>query len=338
MTCCTKQQNTLTKPLLQNPPLAGNSNYGSSDMQGQITAFSTFASLLDPSGQLSEELLSVLDEVFMKYSDGLLIMTKQCLIRYYKACYPSLSQEKYYDERAQYVLNKYGKKLSDIQQNLRLILKSSKDSKSDKQEIVDMYSPHSNRRRAKTENASTAEEETKYSEEAKNEAEPQPTKLKQHSMTIKEDKSLIESTINCEVDASEIVMLKTKFLLMYRKSCVDKPMMVRLELTELGQLQFKSGMVMDRTKQLDKLAFNIQQLRNRFKTHEEEMRRINNAASPNECAINIEQFIQNNTEPLDLNSHTDANNLFRKRRPFKFNRACHTCCCCVVACVRCCCE
>ena len=82
--------------------------------------------MLDPSGHLSEELVNVLDEVFMKYSNGLLFMTKQCLITYYKNCYPALSQEKYYDERAQYILNKYGKKISEIKHNLQSVLNQNK--------------------------------------------------------------------------------------------------------------------------------------------------------------------------------------------------------------------
>jgi len=159
-------------------------------------------------------------------------------------------------------------------------------------------------------------------------------KSKHHSISIKEDKSTISNTLESEIESTEIVLLKTKYLLLYRKSCVDKPMMVRLELTELGHEEFRSGMIIDRTKQLDKLAFNIQQLRNRYNTHLEERKRIDNASSPNECASNIESFIQNEREPLDVSN--DNNNLFRKRRPIKFPKICHVCCCCCVACIRCC--
>eukprot|EP00483_Globobulimina_turgida_P002307 UN02309 len=118
MTCCAKQPNNLlTKPLLQ-AQTRSNSYGTSTDSQPKIPSFSTFASLLDPSGHLSEELVTVLDAIFMKYSNGLLIMTKECLITYYKQCYPNLSQEKYYDERAQYILNKYGKTLKDVKKHL----------------------------------------------------------------------------------------------------------------------------------------------------------------------------------------------------------------------------
>ena len=285
----------------------------------------------------------------MKYSNGLLIMTKECLIRYYQNCYPNLSQEKYYDERAQYILNKYGKNVNEIKQQLTNVLNKNKDSTSTKQEIVDTYSPHTNRRKQQQAANNNKEdiEETKYNNNQQqdnnndNEEKKEDTstvnkiiKSKHHSIAIKEEKSIIDLTINCDIDSSEIVLLKTKFLLLYRKSCVDKPMMVRLELTELGYEQFRSGMIIDRTKQLDKLAFNIQQLRNRYNTHLEERKRIDNASSPNECAINIESFIQNNKEPLDFAN--DPTNLFRKRRPIKFPKICHMCCCCCVAFIRCC--
>ena len=66
-------------------------------------------------------------------------------------------------------------------------------------------------------------------------------------------------------------------------------MMCRLEMVSMGKLMFRSGMVMDRTKQLDKLAFNIQQLRNRHGTHLEERKRIENAESPKKCSADIER-------------------------------------------------
>eukprot|EP00483_Globobulimina_turgida_P005906 UN05916 len=158
-------------------------------------------------------------------------------------------------------------------------------------------------------------------------------KSSHHSISIYESGETMRETLAYDVD-EEVVLLKTKFLLLYRKCSVDKPMMVRLELTEFGYEQFRSGMMIDRTKQLDKLAFNIQQLRNRYNTHLEERKRIENAAAPNQSAQNIESFIQTNVEPLDRSNHT--NNLFRKRRPIKFPKMCHACCCCCVACIRCC--
>merc|ERR1712087_625578 len=90
---------------------------------------------------------------------------------------------------------------------------------------------------------------------------------------------------------------------------------------------------------LDKMAFNIQQLRNRYQTHLDERKRIEMAASPKQCALNIESFVQNNIDPLDNNNQMNNNgmgNLFRKRRPIKFPKVCHVCCCCLVACIRCC--
>ena len=102
-------------------------------------------------------------------------------------------------------------------------------------------------------------------------------------------------------------------------------------------------MLVDRTKHLDKLAFNVQQLRNRYNTTKEEQKRIENAKSREYCANLIEKFIVDNNEPLDtyMNSNNNMNdndvNIFKKRKPFKFNPFCHCVCPCAVLCVRCCC-
>eukprot|EP01084_Bolivina_argentea_P134135 236661_1 len=278
-----------------------------------MPSFSNFSSLLDPAGRLSGELLNVLNGIFMKYSSGVLVMTSQCVSQYYKACYPGLSQETYYTERAQYILNKYGKRLCNVKQKLKRIM-ASDDANLDLLEITDTYSGHS----------------CAYIEEK----EEEKTKTKHHTISIKESKTVIEATLNFEAEDDAHVLLKTKFLLLYRKWCVDKPMMVRLELTCLGFEQFRSGMMVDHSKQLDKIAFNIQQLRNRYITHKEERKRISSAMSPEQCAATIESFIQKNQDPFDI--YNDANNLFRKRRPIKFPKICHACCCCGVALIRCC--
>eukprot|EP01083_Nonionella_stella_P218344 783055_1 len=146
MSCCAsmKQQNNLKKPLLHQASTPSNSYGTSKDIQPKIPSFSTFCNILDPSGHLSEELVNVLDEIFMKYSNGLLIMRKKWLIQYYKKCYPNLSSEKYYDDRAQYILNKYGRNFKQVKQHLNSVLLHTKN-KNNKQEIIDTYSPHTNR-------------------------------------------------------------------------------------------------------------------------------------------------------------------------------------------------
>merc|ERR1712154_375384 len=67
-------------------------------------------------------------------------------------------------------------------------------------------------------------------------------------MGIEEEASVVSATLAVSVEPSTAVLSKTKFLLLYRKQCVDKPMMVRLELTECGYEQFRSGMVVDPAK------------------------------------------------------------------------------------------
>lgn len=300
------------------------------DNQSNLPSFSSFSSLLDPSGHLSQELVSVLDDVFMRYSDGLLLMDKDHLVSYYKDCYPALSQQSYYNERATYILSKYGQKLESIKQKLRNVLDANKDSKLSKLEIVDSYI---NKRKKD-------DEDTKVNDEEKE--KESSLKSKHFRISIKEEQITIDATLEYEENSGsdDSFLSKSQFFLLYRKLSIVSPIMCRLELTELGYDQFRSGMIVDRTKNLDKIAFNIQQLRNRYQTHLDERKRIEMAASPKQCAMNIESFIQNNSDPLDSNNNNNNNsatsNLFRKRRPIKFPKLCHVCCCCLVACVRCC--
>ena len=65
--------------------------YGISGEQNRIaTSYYSTSSLLSPSGYLSQELQSILDDIFMKHSNGLLFINKIYLIQYYKKCYPAL--------------------------------------------------------------------------------------------------------------------------------------------------------------------------------------------------------------------------------------------------------
>ena len=111
-------------------------------------------------------------------------------------------------------------------------------------------------------------------------------------------------------------------------------MMVRLELTELGYSQFR-GMLVDRSKSVDVLAYKVQQLRNQEETHLEEKNRILNAQSAKDSADDIINFISNRIDPLDREN--DSENPYRKRRPIKFGACCYTCCPCIVCLARCCC-
>jgi len=335
MSCCAKQPTPLTKPLLKEDQNGyGSSKATSNEAQLQMPAFSESASLLDPSGQLSSELLSVLDELFMRHSlEASLVMDKQSLVALYRRFYPNLSSAQVYEDRADYILAKYGKQFSAVAKQLRMALDARKEDSTNKVEIVDVYS--SRRRQTDLENM----EETKYSEAtaaatATAETESASTKHSHHRMAILEEESVVSATLEVSVEPSATVLSKTKFLLLYRKQCVDKPMMVRLELTECGYEQFRSGMVVDRSKNMDKLAFNIQQLRNRERVHRKEQLRIQNALDPRECAQSIESFIKETKEPLDADA--DNTNLFRKRRPIKFPKICHACCCCIVCAVRAC--
>lgn len=342
MSCCAKQPTPLTKPLLKEDQNGyGSSKATSNEAQLQMPAFSESASLLDPSGQLSSELMSVLDELFMRHSlESSLVMDKQSLVALYRRFYPNLSAAETYGDRADYILAKYGKQFSAVTKQLRMALDARKEESTSKVQIVDVYS--SRRRQTDLENM----EETKYSEAeaaaasasasaAESEAvSVASTKHGHHRMAIFEEESVVSATLAVSVEPSTAVLSKTKFLLLYRKQCVDKPMMVRLELTECGYEQFRSGMVVDRSKNMDKLAFNIQQLRNRERVHRKEQLRIQNALDPKECALSIESFIKESKEPLD--GDADNNNLFRKRRPIKFPKVCHACCCCIVCAVRAC--
>jgi len=358
--CCGRVlvTNNLTNPLVENDSLQkpNDLNYGSSQSKPIASTIPDFSrlSLLNSHGHLSEQLLTVLHEVFNQHSNALWVMNKTCLANYYKACYPGVSDATHYEERAAYVLHKYGTKFSDVQQTLRNAMENAQAANADTSEattvaIVDTYTPYTRNRRSvdihaaqqqQQQQSADAEEETKYSAEiSMQQILEEKSKLKHHTIRVDADKTVLDATINYtgnEIDGEDNVLSTTKFLLFYRRMCVDKPMMVRLELTGCGYDEFRSGMLMDRTKQLEKIAFNIQQLRNRYNTQVDERQRIENAWSPHKCATSIESFVQDNTEPLDTTANEDPNNLFRKRRPFKFHRACHMCCCCVVAAVRCC--
>merc|ERR1712129_126813 len=248
--------------------------------------------------------------------------------------YPALSEQSTYSERATYILSKYGQTLAVIKQQLRNVLSANKDSTLNKMEIVDAYI---NKRKHV---ANKDEEDTKINEDNADDEKESNSHLKSNHfrIAIEESKQVIDATLAYEEEEqSGEYLSKSQFFLLYRKLAIVSPIMCRLELTELGNEQFRSGMIADRTKNLDKMAFNIQQLRNRYHTQLDERKRIEMATSPQQCAVNIESFIQNNDEPLDTNSNNSATgNLFRKRRPIKFPKLCHACCCCFVACVRCC--
>merc|ERR1712228_737382 len=284
-------KSNLSKPLLQQP----NSSYGGTwedNQSSNLPSFSSFASLLVPSGHLSQELVSVLDDVFMKYSNGLLLLSKEHLIEYYKDCYPALSQQSHYNERATYILTKYGQKLETIKQKLRNVLNENKESNLSKLEIIDSYI---NKRK-------NYDEDTKEDEEEKE--RDSSLKSKHFRISIKEEKNTIDATLKYESDStSDLFLSKSQFFLLYRKLSIVSPIMCRLEVTELGHGQFRSGMIVDRTKNLDKMAFSIQQLRNRYQTHLDERKRIEMAASPQQCAMNIESFIQQSIDPLDSNNN-----------------------------------
>merc|ERR1712176_1656719 len=133
-------KNNLSKPLLQQPNASG--GYGGTSKinnPSNLPSFSAFTSLLDPSGHLSQEMVAVLDEIFSKYSNGLLLMNKSQLIAYYKDVYPALSDQTTYGERATYILSKYGQTLDVIKDKLRSVLEAHKDSNLSKMEIVDSY-------------------------------------------------------------------------------------------------------------------------------------------------------------------------------------------------------
>merc|ERR1712228_588777 len=194
------------------------------------------------------------------------------------------------------------------------VLNENKESNLSKLEIIDS---HINKRK-------NYDEDTKEDEEEKE--RDSSLKSKHFRISIKEEKNTIDATLKYESDStSDLFLSKSQFFLLYRKLSIVSPIMCRLEVTELGYAQFRSGMIVDRTKNLDKMAFNIQQLRNRYQTHLDERKRIEMAASPKQCAMNIESFIQRSTDPLDSsnNNNASSSNLFRKRRPIKFPKLCH---------------
>jgi len=329
MSCCNTQSNNLRESLVENDSLIGASvsiGYGSSEEKKKsLPAFPSSCALLDPSGQLSEELKDALDAIFVKYSKGRLFLRKQDLMEYLNRCYPNLDP-KYYDDRASYILSRYGQEVASIKSTCKGLLDSMSESKDNTVSLNDTYAPHTNRRKKEASNAGSNGSESVPSSRTNTQSI--------RSISIPVGRSVLEASLSGTEDPTEICLMKTKFLLLYRKASVDKPMMVRLELTELGHEQFRSGMVVDRTKQLDKLAFQIQQLRNRHGTHIEERKRIEEAESPKKCSADIESWIKSNREPLDATN--DQTNLFRKRRPIKFPRICHSCCCCCVCIVRAC--
>merc|ERR1719471_1048923 len=127
----------------------------------------------------------------MKYSDGVLLLDKESLIRYFKACYPALSQQSYYEDRATYILSKYGQNLSTIKQKLSNVLDENKDSSLSKFEIIDSY--------IKKREAAKDEEDTKESEEEK-ERESSLLKSKHFRISIEEDKNTINATLEYEAE------------------------------------------------------------------------------------------------------------------------------------------
>ena len=81
--------------------------------------------MLDPSGHLSEDLQAVLDDEFMKYSNGLLVITRNELKNFLIACYPQLMTDEhdYYNDRVNYILSRYGKPFKDVRNHFAKILK-----------------------------------------------------------------------------------------------------------------------------------------------------------------------------------------------------------------------
>lgn len=331
MSCCNDRSNSLRQSLVENDSLIGasiNSNsYGSAESKtGSLPEFQT-ASLLTPQGLLGAEFGDALDEIFQQYSGGRLFILKEGLIQYFKRCYPDLSAEKYYEDRAQYWLTRYGQTVQEIQKIAKELLDSLIESKESTIPLTDTYAPHSARRKRGIEAGGKAADITASNASI-------VTKSKQHSISIPVTRSQLEATMSEEENANDLCLFKTKFLLLYRKAAVDKPMMCRLEMVSMGKFIFRSGHLIDRTKQLDKLAFTVQQLRNRYGTHLEERKRIENAESPKQRSADIESWIKQEEEPLD--AANDQTNLFRKRRPIKFPRICHSCCCCCVCVIRAC--
>merc|ERR1712048_1512744 len=126
-------------------------------------------------------------------------------------------------------------------------------------------------------------------------------------MGIHEEKSAIDATLEYDEDKDDLFLSKSQYFLLYRKLSIVSPIMCRLELTELGYEQFRSGMIADRTKNLDKMAFNIQQLRNRYHTQLDERKRIEMAMSPKQCMLNIVQIMtgpgSSNRDPFFTYAH-----------------------------------
>ena len=190
-----------------------------------------------------------------------MIITKQSLIQYFIHCYPELSNNnnndnnnddtktKFYEERTDYILNKYGNTFSDVKQYLIKILTkynknnnindediknndiSNEDTKNDdiKIKLTDTYSPYSSK--LNEINNDTNNNGNKNNKKGKN--------IKQHGITLYSTKKVINNTINLNINDDDVVLLKTKYFLLTRKYCLDKPMMVRLELSQLGFTQLK---------------------------------------------------------------------------------------------------
>merc|ERR1712129_149886 len=122
--------------------------------------------------------VAVLDEIFSKYSNGLLLMNKSQLIAYYKDVYPALSEQSTYSERATYILSKYGQTLAVIKQQLHNVLSANKDSTLNKMEIVDAYI---NKRKHV---ANKDEEDTKINEDNADDEKESNSHLKSNHFRI----------------------------------------------------------------------------------------------------------------------------------------------------------
>jgi len=155
-------------------------------------------------------------------------------------------------------------------------------------------------------------------------------------ITIEEEKQMIDDTLDLvDIPDEQIILTKTQFFMFYRKACVDRPIMTRLELVALGYDQFKSSGVVDRTNQLDMLAYKVHKIHSQIAVHSEEKVRIETAKSVDECAQSIQKYIETHTEPLDSNNNRSP---YRRAKPMKCSACCWCLCPCVVLCVRCCCD
>lgn len=152
--------------------------------------------------------MNALDRCFNTFGSGLLYLRRGELIEYFRSCYPMLSNEQNYEDRCSYWLSRYGLKLSEVRAEIQEALDSMGDSKEAVAEIVDSYA--TNRRKK--------EEDKK--EAAHSDAVPKVSKS--HSITIRADRPTLNASMSGEGDSEEIVLFKTKWLLIYRKAAVDK--------------------------------------------------------------------------------------------------------------------